>query len=200
MSNSNVRKAILAHAAWGVSVANDIVYAETRPIPYSRYQDRSLPLETDCSGYVSCCYYCAGVPDPNGLKYDGEGFTGTLLSHLPHISRAAAKPADLVVFGAYPGVHVVMLKDAGTAADPNVYSNGSAPDPKVFPLSVFLREFAGRGVTYLQGLQPPVVPHWKVLDLKGNVIDVTKHPARWSIRHPKGFRKRQDTDFRQVKG
>jgi hypothetical protein len=200
MTNANIRKAIIAHAQWGVAENAGFTYAEVRPIPYTRYQDRTLPIDTDCSGYVSCCYYCAGAPDPNGLKYDGAGFTGTLLTNLPHINKADAKPADLIVFGAYPGIHVVMLKDSGSTSDPLVFSNGSQGDPKVFPLSVFLNEFAGRTVTYLEGVIPPPVPHWKVLDLEGNVIDTTKHPVRWAMAHPKGFRKRHDTDFRQIKG
>ncbi|MHB8469552.1 MAG: Hint domain-containing protein [Gaiellaceae bacterium] len=46
--------------------------SEMRPIPLAR----TLPLTTDCSGFVTLCYHLAGAPDPNGRGYDGQGWTG----------------------------------------------------------------------------------------------------------------------------
>ena len=51
------------------------------PDPLRRGSVRSrsaatLPLTTDCSGFVTVCYFLAGAPDPNGLDYSGEGLGG----------------------------------------------------------------------------------------------------------------------------
>lgn len=39
-----------------------------------------VPRHTDCSGYATWVYFQSGLPDPNGLGYNG-GFTGTLVAH-----------------------------------------------------------------------------------------------------------------------
>src|ERR671937_861159 len=93
----SVRDEIVGVGLWGVRNEARIHYAPVRPIPLRR----TLPLTTDCSGFVTLCYYLAGAPDPNGLGYSGEGWTGTLLRHLPHIGHAAARPGDVVVWGRY---------------------------------------------------------------------------------------------------
>ena len=39
---------------------------------------RALPLTTDCSGFVTVCYFLAGAPDPNGPRLQtAAGWTGT---------------------------------------------------------------------------------------------------------------------------
>lgn len=86
---------------------------------------RSLPLTTDCSGFVTLCYYLAGAPDPNGLGYAGQGWTGTLLDHLP--PAALPRPGDIVVFGAYPGRHCALLLEPGD--DPLLASHGQERGP-----------------------------------------------------------------------
>ena len=35
-------------------------------------------LWEDCSSFVTACYFLAGLPDPNGSRYNGSGYTGTL--------------------------------------------------------------------------------------------------------------------------
>ena len=80
---TTIRQKIVAAARWGIAHEPRIHYGEVRPIPLGR----TLPLTTDCSGFVTLCYYLAGAPDPNGLGYSGEGWTGTLLGHLPPIDR-----------------------------------------------------------------------------------------------------------------
>lgn len=87
-----------------------IYYAQTRPIPFPA--PFTLPggsLTTDCSGSVTIACRWGGAKDPNGLNFNGAGYTGTLLSHLPHISREHAQPGDLIVFGPGTGHHVVMI-------------------------------------------------------------------------------------------
>ena len=77
---ATVRHQIVTAALWGIANEPQIHYGEIRPIPLAR----TLPLTTDCSGFVTVCYFLAGAPDPNGLDYSGEGWTGTLLRNLEH--------------------------------------------------------------------------------------------------------------------
>lgn len=102
---SGVRAKIVAYCEWGIAHAADIHYAQKRPIPVA--QPRRLPLATDCSGFATLAYKAAGAPDPNGLDYNGLGYTGTLLRH----GRAVTVPlpGDLIIYGDYPGHHVVVF-------------------------------------------------------------------------------------------
>lgn len=92
-------------------------------------------LQADCSEAVTELCKWAGLADPNGLGYRYAGYTGTLLSHLPHYSDpAAAGVGALCVFGRYPGEHVSMVHDAG--ADPMLWTNGSENGPNLYRLSL----------------------------------------------------------------
>ena len=106
---ATVRQKIVTAARWGLDHEPQIHYGEIRPIPLAP----TLPLTTDCSGFVTVCYFLAGAPDPNGLGYSGEGWTGTLLRHLEHVPRIEARRGDLVVWGGYPGRHVAILLELG---------------------------------------------------------------------------------------
>jgi hypothetical protein len=66
-------------------------YAEVRPMPTSLAACAASP--TDCSGYATLSYKEAGMPDPNHLGYNGEGYTGTLIQHGRKVSKA--QPGDL---------------------------------------------------------------------------------------------------------
>lgn len=114
--------------------------------------DSILPVRTDCSGFVTMCAKAAGAPDPNGLGYDGQGYTGDLLSHLePAIERKHTWRGDLVVFGAGTGDHVVVLLEGGShVEDPQCASHGSTADPSIFPLSELSAFFHGKPVRYLR--------------------------------------------------
>src|SRR5260370_35323395 len=108
----SVRDGIVVVALWGVRNEPRIHYAPVRPIPLRR----TLPLTTDCSGFATLCYFLAGAPDPNGLGYIGQGYTGTMLRHLPHVPAAGAPARALVIWGRYPGRHSAVVLEAG--ADP----------------------------------------------------------------------------------
>jgi hypothetical protein len=116
------RRRIVAAARWGIANEPRIHYGEIRPFPLAR----TLPLTTDCSGFVTLCYFLAGAPDPNGLGYSGQGWTGTLLRHLAPTDRLRA--GDVVVWGAYPGHHcaLVLEPDGG---DPLMCSHGQERGP-----------------------------------------------------------------------
>jgi len=140
---SDVRQAIVAAARWGISHEPRIHYGGVRPIPLGR----RLPLTTDCSGYVTLCYFLAGAPDPNGLAYNGEGWTGTLLRHLTHV--AEGRPGDIVVFGAYPGHHCAIVLEPGN--DPLLASHGQERGPVEVRFSTE-SAYQPEVVTWLSGL------------------------------------------------
>ena len=108
---------------------------------------RRLPLTTDCSGFVTLCYFLAGAPDPNGLAYDGEGWTGTLLRHMTQIAEPSA--GDVVVFGAYPGHHAAIVLARGD--DPLLASHGQERGPVEVRFSTESR-VQPDGVAWLSGL------------------------------------------------
>ena len=112
---------IVAAARWGIANEPRIHYGQVRPFPLAR----TLPLTTDCSGFVTLCYFLGAAPDPNGLGYSGQGFTGTLLRHLHETEDPRA--GDLVVWGAYPGRHVALVLEPGE--DPLLCSHGAERGP-----------------------------------------------------------------------
>lgn len=128
----SVRSEIVVNALWGVAHEGQIHYQQSRPIDGLGHKHK-LPLSTDCSGFVTDCYNWAGAPDPNGLGYNGSGYTGTLLNHLDHIRRPQAQPGDLVVFGPGTGHHVVVI--VGSGSDPDIVSHGQERGPMRMKLS-----------------------------------------------------------------
>jgi Putative peptidoglycan binding domain len=121
-----LRARIVGVARWGIAQAAEIHYAELRPIE-GLYRPWQVPLRTDCSGFVTLCYAWAGAPDPNGLGYDGQGFTGTLIAHLRPVPLDGAQEGDLVVWGEPPGVHVALVLEPGS--DPLLCSHGREEGP-----------------------------------------------------------------------
>jgi putative peptidoglycan binding protein len=137
-----LREAIVGNARWGIAHEPQIHYAELRPIDALR-EPRRLPLTTDCSGFVTLCYAWADAPDPNGLGYSGQGWTGTLLANLHPVAADAVQPGDLVVFGPPPGNHAAVVLESG--ADPLLCSHGQERGPLAIRFSAECR------------LQPPEV-------------------------------------------
>ena len=76
------RYLLVRYAEWCCHHKSGINYAETRPIPLHT-KVWSHHFTTDCSGFVTLMAKWAGIPDPNGLNYDGQGDTGTLLFPSP---------------------------------------------------------------------------------------------------------------------
>jgi cell wall-associated NlpC family hydrolase len=142
-----LREKIVAGALWGTDNEPSIHYAQSRPID-GIGDPRKLPLTTDCSGFATDLYQWSGAPDPNGSEFNGQGFTGTMLQHCKPITKTAARPGDLVVFGSYPGTHVVVLVEPGTESDPLCVSHGQEVGPIKVPVSVEIGAHAGQAVTY----------------------------------------------------
>lgn len=142
---SDVRPRIVAAARWGIRNEPRIHYAEVRPIPLTR----RLPLTTDCSGFATLCYFLAGAPDPNGLDYDGRGFTGTLMEAMENVDRRAVLAGDIVVWGEYPGHHCAIVIEPG--GDPLVASHGQERGPVEIRFSSESR-YQPADVTWLSSL------------------------------------------------
>lgn len=120
----------------------DVHYAQVRPMRTVHLSESQAVaqlqhgpgLTMDCSEAVTCLCKWAGLHDPNGRGYSGEGFTGTLLAHLPHYhDPAGAKVGALVVFGPGTGDHVAMVMEPG--ADPLLWSHGYEGGPRKVALS-----------------------------------------------------------------
>jgi hypothetical protein len=145
---SAIRSHIVANARWGIANEARIHYREVRPID-GLDEPRRLPLATDCSGFATLCYAWAGAPDPNGLGYSGEGWTGTLLAHMTAIAPGDARPGDLVVFGPEPGSHCALVLEPGE--DPLLCSHGQERGPLAIRFSVETR-FQPQPATWLSCL------------------------------------------------
>ena len=145
------RQSMVDDCHWAIEHRSNIHYGQVRPIPVN-LPKFSLPFTTDCSGFVTMMAKWSGNPDPNGNDFDGQGYTGSMLGHLPHIPRDRTWRGDLVVFGAYPGVHVVVLLAGGSReSDPPVVSHGGPDGPERYPLSEVIGFFGNDcPVTYLQ--------------------------------------------------
>lgn len=143
---SVLRAAIVNNWKWMIAHSASIHYEQRRPIDGEHNPDK-LPLYTDCSGSVTDGYAWAHAPDPNGENYNGQGYTGTILNHCKHITRSELKPGDPIVFGSYPGEHVV-----GYLGDNKVMSHGhegQPDDPREYTLDNMIAAFAGHSVNYL---------------------------------------------------
>jgi cell wall-associated NlpC family hydrolase len=140
------RARVVAVARWGAAHQPSIHYAETRPIPLPPAGTLpALPLTTDCSGFATVCFRAAGAPDPNGHGYDGQGFTGTLLTHGRRVSTP--QPGDVVVYGPRPGHHAAVVVKAGR--DPLTVSHGSEAGPLYITVGAE-RAYQPPGVTFLR--------------------------------------------------
>lgn len=92
-------------------------------------------LTEDCSSSVTGLYWRSGAPDPNGLGYNGQGYTGTLCRHGRAVAEAQARPGDLVFYGVgAPWHHVAMVVGRDPAGKLVVFSHGSQPGPYLLPV------------------------------------------------------------------
>lgn len=119
-----------------------IDYTQVRPMRTRNLTEQGL-LDTfraghhiamDCSESVTMICRMAGLSDPNGLSYNGAGYTGTLLERLTHYSQPqSANVGALVVFGPGTGEHVCMVVMPG--ANPLLFSHGQNAGPAFIRLS-----------------------------------------------------------------
>ena len=124
----STRKLVMGWMKWALLNNNQIHYLQRRPMRLPEMRARMLPLSIDCSESTTGAYYAAGALDPNGNKYDGTGYTGTIRAHLPTRAHVAlCRIGDPIVYGEGTGSHVVMVFKAGR--DPLVFSHGQEAGP-----------------------------------------------------------------------
>jgi cell wall-associated NlpC family hydrolase len=140
---AGVRKKIVAEGKWGANNKARIHYQQKRPIEGLK-QPHKLPLNIDCSGFVTLCYKWAGAPDPNGNGYNGAGYTGTLEAHMRHIPQSKLQPGDLCL---WKGKHVSLVVQTG--ADPLLISHGEESGPYAIRFSAQKRGFRGTPLIWL---------------------------------------------------
>lgn len=115
-NQSSVQSKIVATALLGWHENDQIHYTQdSRRMQGVRERIRPphVPHYEDCSSFATWCFWIAGAPDPNGLGYNGYGFTGTQIRHGRKVSNARA--GDLVFYGNKGGVptHVAIAVGGG---------------------------------------------------------------------------------------
>lgn len=160
MVSDHQRQMLVENAAFliGKHGPPHINYAEIRPMPYVRYHtmaevvhalDGDGTIDTDCSGAVTSLFKWSGLRDPNGLGYNGQGYTGTLYDHLPHYYNVEdAHPGALLIFGKDPTVHVCMVMQRN-GDNPYLFSHGQEGGPFHISLADERQAHEGQVETWL---------------------------------------------------
>lgn len=132
--STDIRSQIVSWADWCVANKPKFIYREARPFPLDITQ---IPIINDCSATFTLCYKLAGAPDPNGprFNYDGYGNTDSLAANGTEIINGTqTHPGDAVIY--YSGlttVHVALITVPGP--DPLTMSHGSNSEPAFIHVS-----------------------------------------------------------------
>lgn len=126
-----------------LTVANGalIDYSETNRTGYLTLAELEAAFKAgrkqkwDCGTGACEGFFATGLADPQGFNFEKLGYTGYLLDHLKHYSDVAhSRTGALLVFGAYPGVHVTMVMQPD-GDDPWLWSQGQQNGPLYIRLS-----------------------------------------------------------------
>ncbi len=129
MATTKQRQKLHAPAVQLIEHGAQIHYAQIRPMRSVHLAAPHYPMTMDCSEAVTCLCKWAWLKDPNGLHYNGSGYTGTMLDHLPHYHDPAnAMVGALVIFGPGTGEHVAMVLEPDHR-NPLLFSHGSEAGP-----------------------------------------------------------------------
>ena len=124
---TDLRQNIVAWAKWAAAHHDKFNYTEG-PLRMSGIgKPGVLPVNADCSAFVTLCYNWAGAGDPNGMGYNHTGYTGTLLSHGTKIALNQVQPGDVIVYGPGTGWHTALVIEGGP--NPLTISHGQQGDP-----------------------------------------------------------------------
>lgn len=140
-----------------VSHKRKVHYAQIRPMqtntikPHRLWIALSKPsgVTMDCSESFTLICRLAGLRDPNGLHYDGSGFTGTIGAYLdyhylePHRAEIGAG----VLFGEPPYKHICMVRKPGD--NPLLFSHGCELDPSFYDFETMKAAFPGDPYTFV---------------------------------------------------
>jgi cell wall-associated NlpC family hydrolase len=128
LGSTDKRKLIVNAALYGAQHEPSIHYTQSSLRMYgvrNKVKPPGIPRYEDCSSFATWCYWLAGASDPNGLGYNGQGYTGTLAAHGSRRTLAYARPGDLVFYGGgFPYTHVAIYIGGG-----RVVSHGSEHGP-----------------------------------------------------------------------
>lgn len=125
VNKPNARHVIVSYATFGYNQRYKIHYTQSSLRMYgvrNRIRPPRIPFYEDCSSFSTWCYWGANVPDPNGLRYNGWGYTGTLSQH--GVRTREPKPGDLAFYGSGTYSHVVVY-----IGDGRCISHGSERGP-----------------------------------------------------------------------
>ena len=143
---ADVRDIIVAWAKWAAAHHDKIHYTQG-PLRMSGIDKPGvLPINADCSSFVTLCYNWAGAPDPNGMGYNHTGYTGTLLSHGKKIALKDVLPGDVIVYGAGTGEHTALIVGYHGGDNPVTISHGQESDPSY----VHVKQDGRKPQTYLR--------------------------------------------------
>jgi len=124
---TDARQDVVNWANWAVANRGGFTYTEG-PQRMEGIGHPGIPCHADCSAFVTLCYNWAGVSqDPNGQGYDGQGYTGTLLSNGQQIDISQVVPGDVIVYGPGTGDHTALVIQGGS--NPLTVSMGQQGDP-----------------------------------------------------------------------
>lgn len=137
--------------------AENVDYAEVRPMSTRSLTQTQMTTRLESGGHITCdcsesvtmMFRMALLRDPNGLGYDGYGYTGTMLDHLPHFTNwGEVHEGTLIVFGGGTGTHVVMVT-CPNGGNPDVYSHGSHAASAIWSLEQERQYHVGEPLTLL---------------------------------------------------
>ena len=123
---------LVAHAAQLDYPRNDVrgkLDAETFAMTWTQAQAHLKSgghLMFDCSGAIECIMKWGKVKDPSGYGFRVQGYTGSMLAHLPHYDNGKrARVGAIVIFGPATGEHGAMVLEADRVnGDPLLFSHG----------------------------------------------------------------------------
>ena len=139
---SSIRQKVVASAFVGFNNRDSIRYTQSgQRMQGIREHIRPprFPQFEDCSSFATWCYWAAGGPDPNGLNYNGQGYTGTQIAH--GVECPNPRPGDLVFYGpSHSSInHVAVYVGNG-----NVVSHGQETGPSLYRMDYSRGSLGGR--------------------------------------------------------
>ncbi len=200
---TTTRQRIIDECAWGVKNTSSIHYTQDlaeRQQSLSRWKSHLLPLSTDCSGSLDDIFHAAGAPDPNGYDYRSIGNTASLYGNAEHVPMSSLVAGDFIIcFKGTETEHVYIVVATLTGGDLKLFTHGDESCPAYENWSAVKAYWASVG--HAQGCRTlPLedAPDYKWAVLNANkMLDKTKHPTRWAMRHPRLFRKYRWIRFRR---
>lgn len=119
-------------------VANNLLIKYLQSRPMLLYKAPGFARSGDCSDSITKIFYAAGLPDPNGRDFDGQGYTGTLVGQGRFVPLKDIQPLDMLFYGytivatpAFPvGAPTHVAMSMGDFPLDRTFSFGSEPGPE----------------------------------------------------------------------